>query len=83
MTTFYDNIPPYIVADVDKVLCNGYTKTSLGGRVYCATVPIVDWEEMTEAEADALIAANSEVEATEADYQASLTELGVTFNEEN
>lgn len=47
-------------ADAEKVLCDGYTKTSLGGRV---TAPegtdLSAWIEMTEAEADALIEENA------------------------
>lgn len=44
----------------DKVLCNGYTKTSIGGTVTIgANSDVTVWMEMTEAEADALIEANT------------------------
>ena len=49
-----------IQAAEDKVLCNGYTKTSLGGTVTIgANSDVTAWVEMTEAEADALIEANT------------------------
>ena len=81
MTKFYDAIPPYIQADADKVLCDGSSMTSLGGRVTNKDTAVLDtWQEMTEAEAEALIAPDEE--ATEADYQAALSELGVTLDEE-
>lgn len=59
-------------ADSDKVLCDGYTKTSLGGRI---TAPegtdLSVWAEMSEAEADALILANTpEEEVTEDELEA-------------
>ena len=80
MKRFYDANPPYIVADADKVLCDGFSMTGLGGRVTNQDTTVLDtWQEMTEAEAEALC---STEEATEADYQAALSELGVTFNEE-
>ena len=81
MTKFYDATPPYIVADADKVLCDGFNMTGLGGRVTNKDTAALDvWQEMTEAEAEALIAPDEE--AAEEDYQAALSELGVTFNEE-
>jgi hypothetical protein len=44
----------------DKVLCNGYTKTSVGGSVTVgAGSDVTAWVEMPEAEADALIEANA------------------------
>lgn len=44
----------------DKVLCNGYTKTAVGGSVTIGVNSDVEaWVEMTEAEADALIEANA------------------------
>ena len=44
----------------DKVLCNGYTKTSVGGTVTIgANSDVTAWVEMPEAEADALIEANT------------------------
>lgn len=47
-------------ADPDKVLCDGYTKTSLGGKVTAgAGTDLSAWQEMTEVEADALIEANT------------------------
>lgn len=75
-------------ADADKVLCDGYAKTSLGGRVtVSAYADYSVWQEMTEAEADAIIAENippeeEPEEAVEEDYIAALEELGVNFNEE-
>ena len=48
-----------IQADADKVLCDGYSKTSLGGKVTAGeNTDLSVWQEMTEAEADALIEAN-------------------------
>lgn len=80
MKKFYDANPPYIQADADKVLCAGFSMTGLGGSVYNKDTAVLDtWQEMTEAEAEAL---TSEEEATEADYQEALNELGVTFDEE-
>lgn len=82
MTKHYDEKVPYIQADAGKVLCDGATKTSVGGCVLSVNTAILDtWQEMTEAEADALIA-ETEAEATEEDYQAALGELGVDLNEE-
>ena len=44
----------------DMVLCNGYTKTSLGGSVTIgAGSDMTAWVEMTEAEADAIIEQNT------------------------
>ena len=83
MKKFYDANPPYIQADADKVLCDGSSMTGLGGRVTNKDTAVLDtWQEMTEAEALALIP-DPEEEATEADYQEALNELGVTFNEES
>lgn len=66
--------------DNANVLCDGYSKAH---RVTMPTVANeADWQEMTEVEADALIATNSDNEATEADYQSALAEMGVTFDEE-
>lgn len=80
MTKHYDANPPYIVADADKVLCDGSSMTGLGGRVTNKDTAVLDtWQEMTEAEAEALCTSE---EATEEDYQEALTELGVTFDEE-
>ena len=72
-----------VPTDAANVLCDGYSK----GRLITvpASADTSVWVEMTEDEADALIAANSgedEAEATEADYQSALNELGVTFDEE-
>ena len=48
-----------IQAAPDMVLCDGYSKTSVGGKVTAgAGSDISAWKEMTEAEADALIEAN-------------------------
>lgn len=52
-------------ASDNKVLCDGYVKTSLGGCVYCPEADVEKWSEMTEAEADALILANNPVDETE------------------
>lgn len=47
-------------ADPGMVLCDGYTKTRLGGKVTAgADADLSSWQEMTEAEADALIEANT------------------------
>lgn len=82
MKKFYDANPPYIQADTDKVLCDGENMTGLGGKVYNKDAAVLDtWQEMTEAEALTLIP-DPEAEATEADYQDALNELGVTFDEE-
>lgn len=83
MTKFYDAKPPYVKADPDKVLCDGYSMTDLGGCVYSKDTEALDadWKEMTFAEAEELIA-TSEEEATEADYIAALGEMGVQLNEE-
>lgn len=82
MTKFYDATPPYVLADPDKVLCNGSAMTRLGGRISANDTAVLDtYQEMTEAEAEALIA-EAEEEATEEDYQAALGELGVELNEE-
>lgn len=81
MTKHYDTIPPYILADNDKVLCDGETMTGLGGRISSNDIAYLDTvQEMTEAEALALIEGNGE--ATEADYIEALNELGVDLNEE-
>lgn len=80
MTKHYDVIPPYIQADADKVLCDGSSMTGLGGRVTNKDTAVLDtWQEMTEEEATVLC---SDEEATEADYQDALNDMGVTFNEE-
>ena len=77
----FDNLPFYIMADADRVLCDGESTTGLGGRVTGSSVEVLEtWQEMTEEEALAL---TSGQEATEADYQAALMEMGVKFNEEN
>lgn len=66
MTKCYDATPPYIKADDDKVLCDGYVATGLGGKVYNVnTAALENWQEMTRAEADALIEANTPPEDTE------------------
>ena len=76
----FDNLPFYIMADADKVLCDGESMTSLGGRVTGASVEVLEaWQEMTEEEALAL---TDTTEATEEDYKEALGEMGVKFNEE-
>ena len=91
MTTKTNNVGSVILqAEEDMVLCNGYTKTALGGTVTLGiNSNTSEWVEMTEIEADALIEANTpkdepiEIvdEATEQDYLNALEELGVNFNE--
>lgn len=74
----FDKIPFYIMADADKVLCDGESMTGLGGSVYGSDTAYLDtWQEMTEEEA--LLSLE---EATEEDYIAELKRLGVEFNEE-
>lgn len=69
----FEIMPFYIMADADKVLCDGESMTSLGGRVTGASVEVLEaWQEMTEE--DALLSLE---EATEEDYQAALNEMGV------
>lgn len=52
-----------------KVLCDGYSKTSIGGKVFLPdTADSSVWVEMTEAEADALIASNSDEEITDEEF---------------
>jgi hypothetical protein len=69
----FDKIPFYIMADTDKVLCDGESMTGLGGRVYGSDAAYLDtWQEMTEEEA--LLSVE---EATEEDYQIELERLGV------
>lgn len=52
-----------------KVLCDGCSKTSIGGKVFLPdTAASSVWVEMTEAEADTLIAANSEEEITDEEF---------------
>ena len=76
----FDKIPFYIMADTDKVLCDGESMTGLGGSVYGSDTEYLDtWQEMTEEEALAL---TDTTEATEEDYQEALGEMGVKFNEE-
>lgn len=77
LKNFY-NLPFYIIADTDKVLCDGESMTGLGGRVSGADTTILDkWKEMTEEEALALYPTDSDEEATAEDYEAALRELGV------
>lgn len=73
----FDNLPFYIMADADKVLCDGESMTGLGGRVTGSSVEVLEtWQEMTEAEALAL---TSIEEATDEHYQTALEEMGVEF----
>lgn len=52
-----------------KVLCDGYSKTSIGGKVFLPdTADQTVWAEMTDEAADALIAANSEEEITDEEF---------------
>lgn len=61
MTTTIKTVELIVLqAAEDKVLCDGYTKTSVGGTVTTgANSDVTAWVEMTEAEADALIEANT------------------------
>ena len=61
MTTTIKTVELIVLqAAEDKVLCDGYTKTSVGGTVTIgANSDVTAWVEMTEAEADALIEANT------------------------
>ena len=78
MTTNFETTPYWIKADEDKVLCDGESITGLGGKVYSASVEELGvWQEMTEE-----VAILSIEEATDEDYQAALTEMGVKFNDE-
>lgn len=77
----FDNLPFYIIADTDKVLCDGESMTGLGGRVSGADTAILDkWKEMTEEEAIALCPTDSDEEATVEDYENALAELGVELS---
>lgn len=52
-----------------KVLCDGYSKTSVGGKVFLPdTADQAVWVEMTEAEADVLIASNSDEEIADEEF---------------
>lgn len=74
----YETTPPYVMADADKVLCDGESMTGLGGRVTNKDTAYLDtWQEMTEEEA-----LMSVEEATEEDYQTALEGMGVEFNDE-
>ena len=58
-----------------KVLCDGCSKTSVGGKVFLPdTADTSVWVEMTEAEADALIASNSDEEITDEEFGAMVKE---------
>lgn len=73
----YEILPFYIIADSDKVLCDGESMTGLGGRVTGSSVEVLEsWQEMTEEEALAL---TSIEEATYEHYQTALEEMGVEF----
>lgn len=89
MTTTNKNGLVIIQADSDKVLCDGYTKTSVGGKITAKEdTDLTEWQEMNEAEADALIAKNIEPEEpgedlTEIEEKAKAYDIimGVTGNE--
>lgn len=52
-----------------KVLCDGYSKTSIGGKVFLPdTANQTVWSEMTDEAADALIASNSDEEITDEEF---------------
>lgn len=56
-------------ASEGKVRCDGYGKTTVGGCVYLPdTADSSVWVEMTEAEADTLIASNSDEEITDEEF---------------
>lgn len=81
MTKYYDANPPYVTAADDMVLFDGTNMTGLGGRISSKDTAYLDTlQELTEAEASALL---TDEEATEADYQAALADMGVTFDEES
>ena len=68
MTTNTKTVEMVILkADKGKVLCDGYSKTSVGGTVTMgASSDASVWAERTEAEADAIIAENEKKEAEDA-----------------
>lgn len=52
-----------------KVLCDGYSKTSIGGKVFLPDPADTSaWVEMADTEADALIASNSDEEITDEEF---------------
>lgn len=74
-------------ANKNMVYCNGFTKTKIGGAIYLPeNADASVWQEMTEADADALILKNNpdveegeeEPEATTEDYISALEKLGVS-----
>lgn len=74
MKKFYDAIPPYIRADEDKVLFDGTNMTSLGGRVSNMDTAYLDsWQEMTQAEAEAILAQDEEI--TDEEFGAMVREV--------
>lgn len=65
-----------LTADDGMKLTNG---EAVGATVCLGVKDSADnWQEVTEAEAEAMLAQTQE-EATEADYQAALSEFGVTL----
>lgn len=76
MTKHYDAIPPYVEAAEGMVLCDGNSMTGLGGRVYAKDAASLElWQEMTEAEADVLIAMNSDEEISDEEFGAMVKEV--------
>lgn len=74
MKKFYDAIPPYIQADEDKVLFDGANMTSEGGRVSSMDTAYLDtWQEMTQAEAEAILAQDEEI--TDEEFGAMVQEV--------
>lgn len=76
MKKFYDATPPYIVADADKVLCDGASMTGLGGKVYNKDTAVLDaWKEMTEAEAEAIVVIDGDEEISDEELGAMVREV--------
>ena len=76
MTKYYDATVPYIQADTDKVLCNGYSMTGLGGKVSSKDTAILDaYQEMTYEEAEALVAYNDETEISDEEFTDMVEEV--------
>ena len=76
MTKFYDANPPYIKADPDKVLCDGTSMTGLGGKVYGSdTVTLDAWQEMTQAEAEAICVVDGDEEISDEELGAMVREV--------
>lgn len=76
MKKFYDANPPYIVADADKVLCDGTTMTGLGGRVSSTDIAYLDtYQEMAQAEAEKLVIVDGDEEISDEELGAMVREV--------